>query len=251
MEYTGERVILGPGMDELTQQEHEARYEWASPLVAGKKVLDIACGSGYGSLQLSRTASEAYGGDIEPEAIDWAGQHYKKENLHFQVMDATKLPFGDKEFDAVVSFETIEHVGDIGEVRVFRDEMGRVLKPGGRLILSTPNKKMTKYLGIKNPWHAKEFYKSELEELLKNDFSHIEWYGQRVIHKMGFFKRAKHYVYLLVRSLGLLGCLGKAENQQAINNKQLTINNENLMVEKFVEKKDYLYFVLVGRKRNK
>lgn len=167
MEFTGERLIIGgEGCQADTEiyQEHLARYEFAKRFVENKIVLDIATGTGYGAAMMAAAgAAEVCGGDIDEEAIQLARQNYQRDNLHFQVMTATKMPFSDNYFDIVVSFETIEHIWDY---RDFLKEIFRVLLPGGKLILSTPNRKVTRKMGIKNPFHIKEFTVEELITIL-------------------------------------------------------------------------------------
>ena len=76
--FTGERAMpLAPNMDEQVMREHWARYRYAEPLIKGKTVLDVACGSGYGSNLLAQTAKTIVGGDIEKETIEYCKEKYQ------------------------------------------------------------------------------------------------------------------------------------------------------------------------------
>ena len=160
--------------------EHLHRYYEAKKyLKEGELVLDLACGSGYGSDILSETKHcIIYGGDIEPEVIaeckkDWANN----QSLHFEVMDATNLRFDDHFFDKIISLETIEHLTGYQKMVA---EFSRVTKPGGTVIISTPNIKILSPGGkIINPYHTQEFTYDELKAVLTAEFKEIVIYGQK------------------------------------------------------------------------
>src|SRR5205823_2374054 len=82
---------------------HLKRYEFARPLCVGKRVLDAACGVGYGSFALAESAAGVVGADIDPEAIAYAREHYARDNVEFAVADLLEPPFDDASFDVVVS----------------------------------------------------------------------------------------------------------------------------------------------------
>ncbi|MBI1956510.1 MAG: methyltransferase domain-containing protein, partial [Acidobacteria bacterium] len=169
MEYTGERVIPGQS-DEDTFNEHRARYLFARRFSGGKKVLDAACGAGYGSALLGANAREVCGVDISSEAVEYARGHYASAHVHFGQADCLALPFTSGRFDFVVAFEIIEHLEHPEE---FLKELRRVLSPDGLLLLSTPNRLYyTEDRGEVNPFHRREFSYSELEGILKPVFSH-------------------------------------------------------------------------------
>ena len=158
--------------------EHLHRYAFAAPYTAGKTVLDIASGEGYGSHLLSAYAARVYGMDISAEAVKNAAEKYKKENLQFRCSSADKIDLPDHSVDVVVSFETIEHHDRHIEMM---NEIKRVLVPGGILIISTPDKKYyTDIPGHRNPWHIKELYKDEFENLIKKYFVHTFFYAQNI-----------------------------------------------------------------------
>ena len=176
LEFTGERFV--PGVPGEIWYEHWHRYHFAAPLVAGSSVLDIACGAGYGSALLARRAARVTGADLSRAAVDHARDRYASiANLEFREADCAALPFADASFDAVVSFETIEH---IVAQEAFLDEVRRVLRPGGLAILSCPNKvEYTDKRGVTNEFHARELYRDELAAILAPRFAHAAWYGQR------------------------------------------------------------------------
>ena len=176
LQFTGERFI--PGTAGEIWHEHWHRYHFAAPLVAGLDVLDVACGEGYGSALLASRAARVIGADIAPSAVEHAREQYAdRANLEFQQADCAALPFAEASFDAVVSFETIEH---IAAHEAFLDEIRRVLRPDGLLILSCPNKaEYTDRRGVTNEFHVRELYRPELEQLVAARFPHALWYGQR------------------------------------------------------------------------
>jgi len=140
-------------------------------------VLDIACGTGYGTFELAGiTSGEVFGGDIDADAIASCKEKWQAVNLQYQYMDGTALPFENGKFDVVVSFETIEHTTQYkGMLR----ELARVLKKSGKLILSTPNINVLSPGGvIKNKFHTQEFTKEELKGLLSEHFTDIQLFGQ-------------------------------------------------------------------------
>ena len=176
LEFTGERFV--PGVPGEIWYEHWHRYHFAASLVAGRVVLDIACGAGYGSALLARRAARVTGADISPAAVDHARARYASvANVEFRQADCAALPFDDACFDAVVSFETIEH---IAAQDAFLDEVRRVLRPGGLVILSCPNKvEYTDKRGVTNEFHVRELQRDELAALVAPRFAHAAWYGQR------------------------------------------------------------------------
>jgi len=154
---------------------HAKRYLFALPWCEGREVLDVACGVGYGSATLADVAARVVGGDIDPASVEYARRRYARPNVEFRVLDATALPFDDEAFDAVCSFETIEHLERPEElVR----EAARVLRPGGAFLLSTPNAERTTAAPA-NPHHHVEYAPGDFERLLHERFATVELFGQR------------------------------------------------------------------------
>ncbi|MBF6025982.1 class I SAM-dependent methyltransferase [Lysobacter niastensis] len=178
LEFTGERFL--PEVSGQIAFEHLHRYYFAKRLVAGLDVLDVACGEGYGSDIISKAARSVVGVDIAPDAVMHASARYAGDNLRFVEASAASLPFADAQFDAVVSFETIEHHDKHEEMMA---EVRRVLKPDGILIISSPNKlHYSIEPGYSNPYHVKELFREEFVALVGRHFRHAALFGQRVVH---------------------------------------------------------------------
>lgn len=177
--FTGERFV--PDADTAKGEmwyEHWHRYHYVLPLVAGRHVVDVACGEGYGSALMSSVAKKVSGVDISADAIAHARSAYAdRANLQFIEGSCLKLPFDAASIDMLVSFETIEHIHEQAE---FLDEIKRVLKADGVLILSCPNRaEYSDKRGYTNEFHVRELYRDELEKLLAPRFSHSRWLSQR------------------------------------------------------------------------
>lgn len=174
--FTGERFV--PGARGEIWVEHWHRYHFAAHLAIGKRVVDAACGEGYGSALLARHAAAVTGADVSAEAIAHARAAYAGvPNLAFVEGSCTRLPLPDASADLFVSFETLEH---IAEQDAFLDEIARVLAPEGLLLLSCPNKReYSDRRGFANEFHVKELYRGELASLVGRRFRHCRWYGQR------------------------------------------------------------------------
>jgi len=180
MEFTGERYV--PDLDEPgISFEHWHRYLWSVPLCAGKRVLDVACGEGYGTSLLAETAIQVTGVDSDAATIAHARATYAHDNLDFLCGSAQDLPLPDADvFDVVVSFETIEHLA-ADDQRRFLVEVQRVLTPDGVAVFSTPNRTVyTDRPHYHNPFHLNEFYPREFRSVLGQTFAHVRLLGQRM-----------------------------------------------------------------------
>ncbi len=182
-EFTGERVIPGK-VDLDLWNEHYARYAFAARLARGKRVLDVGCGSGYGSADLARTAASVVAVDISAEALGFACQHFALPTLRLIQASCTALPFAGGSFDLIVAMEVIEHLKDWSSMLM---ECRRLLAPGGQLIISTPNKD---YYGDSrgqagaNLYHEHEFTFLEFRDSLRGVFPHVSCFLQN--HAEGF-----------------------------------------------------------------
>ncbi|OYP35738.1 hypothetical protein CG709_06085, partial [Lachnotalea glycerini] len=156
------------------------RYQSIKELVRGKKVLDAACGEGYGSNILALAAQSVVGVDIDSGAVKRASVKYKNQaNLKYMERSIADLEgIEDQSIEVVVSFETIEHVPEEVQMQ-FREEIARVLTKDGILIMSTPNKEIYSDLyDYHNEFHIKEFYKQEFIDFLQDKFSNVKLYNQ-------------------------------------------------------------------------
>lgn len=172
--------------------EHVHRYKEAiKHIKASDRILDLACGNGYGSSLLANsTENIVVGGDIDSNSIKECTSRFKRKNLEFNQMDGTKIDYEDDYFDVVISFETIEHTKDYFNML---GEFKRVLKKDGLLILSTPNRLITSPNGIIiNPFHTQEWSLIELTDVLNKIFINTNVYGQQFTRYNKIDKIAKY-----------------------------------------------------------
>lgn len=158
------------GRSDYLSAQHVHRYRFAAERIApGSRVLDVACGVGYGSGMLSEAGLDVVGLDCDRKLVERAGVAWPA--VQFVHGDALELPFDDETFDAVVSFETIEHVTD---AEAFLGQLRRVLRPGGLLLCSTPNIRYT----FHPAFHLKEYRPEEFFTLVEGTFGAVERCGQ-------------------------------------------------------------------------
>jgi O-antigen biosynthesis protein len=178
LEWTGERFL--PWLEHSTiAYEHLHRYAYASTFVKGKRVLDLASGEGYGSKMMSNTASFVTGIDIDDKAVEHAKTKYGSQNLQFLAGSISAVPIHDDySFDVIVCFEAIEHIEDHEQLL---KEVKRLLKPDGTFIVSTPNKLVYHdEARDENPFHVKELYFEEFQQILGRYFRNLQFLGQRI-----------------------------------------------------------------------
>jgi len=185
--FTGERYVSG--LQGIIQHEHYHRYLFALRYCDGRDVLDIASGEGYGSFLIGQVARSVIGVDIDPESVEHANRSYgsnlvdrviSHRNIAFRVGNAASLPVPDGSVDTVVSFETLEH---ITEHEKFMAEVRRVLRPGGVLVISSPNRAVyTDEADHHNPYHVRELYRADFVALLQESFARLQLYEQRALN---------------------------------------------------------------------
>ncbi len=171
---TGERTLPDVPEENYWYRRHLVVYEWIAERVHGLRVLDMACGEGYGSDVLARRAQSVVGVDANPEAHEHARLRYVRENLTFArgLVETYASPC-----EAVVFLQTIEHVGNPDEVL---DRFRALVGPGGVVYLTTPNVLTLAPAGAEkssNPWHIKEYRPEEFRALCARHFSSVAVLG--------------------------------------------------------------------------
>ena len=160
--------------------EHRARYRFAARYAAGARVLDGACGNGYGAQMLERAgAARVAAIDLSDEAVASAKElRPRGSRVGYLRGDLSRLPFPSSSFDLIASFESIEHVSEPdATVR----EFARVLQPEGSLLISSPNGAFYPKGHSGNPFHHIEYTRDQLRGLLAPHFGAVTIYGQRLL----------------------------------------------------------------------
>lgn len=157
--------------------EHLHRYALCREFVAGRRVLDLACGTGYGTSILGTAAAEVTGVDISASAVREARKLYAGENVKFVVGDCFDIPFDDGCFDVVVANEMIEHVENHSALLA---EIRRVLSDKGLLLVSTPNKPVYNRYKAPNAFHVAEMDVPSFSKLLTQRFRNVRIIGTRM-----------------------------------------------------------------------
>lgn len=170
-----------------TDREHRARYEWVADYVKGKRVMDIACGSGLGSYLLATIgeAQEVHGIDIDADAIRYASIRRQNPNLLFDVANAEQIEVKSC-FDIIVSFETIEHLQNPESYLL---HVKRSLKKEGELIISTPISSKTNNEHPDNTYHVREWGFCQFQDLISNYFIISEIYVQLYPPRKSIFEK--------------------------------------------------------------
>ncbi|WP_428538466.1 glycoside hydrolase family 99-like domain-containing protein [Rhodopila sp.] len=180
LSFSGERYVsglLGNADSGDIQSEHYHRYLFALRFCHDKDVLDIASGEGYGSHLLGQTAHSVIGVDADDGAVSFANHNYLSDRVSFKTGIAQALPITDASIDVVVSYETLEHFTDHD---AFAAEVRRVLRPGGLLVISSPNRTVyTEQADYHNEWHLRELDRNEFLTYLETNFAHVRLFAQR------------------------------------------------------------------------
>ena len=171
LELTGERTLPDVPEENYWYRRHLAVYEWIAERCAGLKVVDLACGEGYGSDLLARHAAQVIGVDANPEAFEHARARYRRPNLSFERGLVEEF---DRPVDVVVFLQTIEHVHDPDRLleRISRNAQAAYVSTPNRLTLAPPGAKKSG-----NPWHLREYDPREYRRLLEPHFRTVELLG--------------------------------------------------------------------------
>ena len=182
-----ERYTPGAGLPE-TQYEHLHRYALAQSLAAGRDVVDLGCGEGYGAHRLSLVARSVRAVDLAAEAVSAARVRYAASHLRFLVGDATHTGLEDASADLVVAFEIYEHLENPADLLA---EARRLLRPGGLLLVSTPNRAVySEARGYQNPFHRHEADRQEFARALRLHFPQVRLHGQRILRLSAIWDQA-------------------------------------------------------------
>jgi SAM-dependent methyltransferase len=168
---TGERTVPGLAEENYWFRRHEVVYERLASRCAQRDVLEAGCGEGYGADLLAGVANRVVGLDYDDSAVAHVRSRYPRVDIRHG--NLAQLPLADGEIDVVVNFQVIEHLWDQGQ---FVAECARVLRPGGLLLMSTPNR-ITFSPGLDtplNPFHTRELNAAELTELLTDNGFQLE-----------------------------------------------------------------------------
>lgn len=160
---TGERTVPGLAEENYWFRRHEVVYQRLAQRCAGRDVLEAGCGEGYGADLLADVATQVIGLDYDEQTVAHVRARYPRIDMRHGNLAELPLPAG--EVDVVVNFQVIEHLWDQAQ---FVTECHRVLRPGGVLLMSTPNR-ITFSPGRDtplNPFHTRELNAAELTELL-------------------------------------------------------------------------------------
>lgn len=178
LEHTGERVVEEHCRSSIHEYViylmHIATYRFAESFVRARRVLDLGCGSGYGSHRMAEVATTVDAVDVSADAIAHARTEFERENLRFERIGAGQsLPFADAAFDTVVSFQVIEHVTDVPH---YLAEIRRVLSDEGCLLVATPDRSTRLLRGQRpwNRWHVREYSAASLRSALQGFFPQVD-----------------------------------------------------------------------------
>ena len=178
---TGERTLPDVPEENYWYQRHVAAYRWVAERCGGQRVVDLACGEGYGSAILADRAQLVFGVDANPEAHEHARLKYRNDNIAFRRALVEEFDEGAP-YDAIVFLQTIEHIQD---PEWLLERLASRLEPGGIAYVSTPNRLTLAPPGTSrsdNPWHVREYDAVEYRELVEPHFSSVELLG---LHHVG------------------------------------------------------------------
>jgi SAM-dependent methyltransferase len=177
VEHTGERLLrehyAATAEDHVIRLFHEVTWSWAAARLEGKRVLDFGCGGGEGTAAMAAQAASVLGVDVAEEAVAYARERNGGANIAYEQVGDGSVPRPDASFDAVCSFQVLEHVADPD---AYLAEAKRLLAPGGELLLATPDRRTRLLRGQRpwNRWHLQEWSPDGLARLLGQHFDNVE-----------------------------------------------------------------------------
>jgi len=243
--------------DYVLYVRHKKAYDFIKDKIKDKKILEIGCGSGFGSNILIEYANEVYAIDIDPDAIEKAQNNNKNNRINFFNGDVLKgLPFSNNEFDFVVCFQVFEHI-EVNKTQLFLSEIERVLKKSGVLFLTTPNRqiRLLPFQKPTNKYHKKEYSATSLEKSINRVFNNVKILGLRAredIEKIEYHRVKQNYFYTFIKK-PLKSILNIKPKSNAVNNKKTDVKskimidsittNDFFLVEKEIDKSLDLYAI--------
>jgi len=189
---TAERSSPLDPSENVIFQRHMIAYMETAKMISGT-VLEIGCGEGYGITELAPKAEQYFAVDKYNTPI--SEELKEKNNIIFKQMEVPPLKgIDNNSIDFVVTFQVIEHINND---ELFISEIYRVLKPGGKLILTTPNQLMSL---TRNPWHFREYTPNQIQEILQTSFQDIDIKGVFGLEKaMEYYEINKKAVEKIMR----------------------------------------------------
>lgn len=245
---TGERIIpeeFKSKEEYLLYLRHLFAYELAKEKISKNSfVLEVGCGEGYGTKLLSQSVGKIIGLDVDKNTIAHCSGKYGAENCLFSAYDGVIIPYDDSTFDAVVSFQVIEHIQD--DIN-YISEIYRVLKGNGVFILTTPNRTNRLKPGQKpwNKFHIREYYPEELEKILNNKFYDIKIWGIRgndEVQRIEMARLKQHIKIISLDPFNLRKLIPKPLKTilRKINHKEHSAKNDEDFLNKFDLKNFYV-----------
>ena len=196
--FTGERPGWGNDF-EYDESRHLAAYVYARDLAVGIDVVDAGCGEGFGTRHLTEVARSVTGIDYSSDAVDACKRTWQAPNLSFRQVDLTNPGEFNEAFDLVLNFQVLEHIQDS---LPFLKGLRERLRPGGTLMLTTPNRLKS---FSENPYHVREYTAEELEALLGGVFGQVEILGMHGNDKVVAFDRGRERAVRRILRLDPLG----------------------------------------------
>ncbi len=212
----GERLIpedIHTAEDYIQLMRHYFVYDWLNKQISEDDlIMDLGFGEGYGTRMLSEHCREVTGVDVIQKVVDYANEKYSSNNCKYIIYDGRTLPFETNSLDVAVAFQVIEHIEDDD---LFVAELERVLKKGGKLFMTTPNRATRLKPGQKpfNRFHKREYYARELKGLLAKHFAQVDMFGISAtaeIHEIEFKRIKRGGLMSVALNIGLRKLLPEA-----------------------------------------